>query len=989
MPDAPLLLPPDDGSGMRGFETLMPYRVEEVVLVSSLYDAFILQEDGNITELLLEGGELAMRHAPEVVRIADAENALHHIAHAKRNVMVIVTPQMGGIDPVVFAQEVKRQAGAVPVVLLGYDAAATRNLLHHRGNGPFDGVFLWSGDTRILNAIVTLIEDRANCLHDCKQVGVRSILLVEDSLNFLSSYLPLLYTEILHQSRSVLAEGVNLPDKLMRLKARPKLLLARDLRDAQELFAEHREHLLGVISDVGLPRDRHTHELDPTAGAEFIRQVKEEAPTLPVMMQSSRPENAEVAAAMQVHFVRKGSSLLHHEVREFLLQHFGFGPFRFSRTEGHPEIHARSLQELEVALHEVNADVILENAKQNRFSTWLRARTRFALANRLEQQPVDSFPDPESLRTYLLHTLRRARLRAHRGTIVDFDRATYDDTIQFARIGHGSLGGKARGIAFVNHLLPKFRPEDDLRDVRVVVPRTVVLTTEVFDDFLRRNQLHHVALGNEYTEAQRQQRFIHGRFPAKTISDLRVLLRSFDGPLAVRSSSLLEDSHHQPFAGIYKTVMIQNEGDDRNRLASLCDAIKSVYASTYADRARAYLEATAYRHEEEKMAVVIQPLFGRTRGDRVYPTFSGVARSHNYYPHGQCSPEDGVCVVGLGLGRLLVGGEGGVRFCPKAPQSLPEFSSVEDILQNAQRHFYALPLREMEEGTRRFPIVEAEADGVVQLLASTYQPEDQRIVDGVSRSGARLVTFANILKHGSFPLAPLVKKLLAAGREAMGCAVEVEFAVDLEGSGGRLPRFALLQIRPMALAEAGVDLDLDRFRGASTLCSSQRALGNGRIAGIRDIVLVDPQDFDRSHSTSTARRIARLNAQLQKEGRPYLLIGPGRWGSQDPWLGIPVDWSEISQAKVLVETGFEGRRVTPSEGSHFFHNITSFRVGYFTVNPEEGEGQLDLAWLRNLPAELEEEHGLRHIRLQEPLEVLLDGRLACGVILKREMPPSS
>jgi len=981
----------------------MPYRVEEVVLVSSLYDSFILQEDGQVAELLLKGGELAMRDAPQIVRIADAEDALSHIAKSRRNILVIVTPQMGGIDPVDFAQEVKQHAGAVPVVLLGYDAAATRSLLERATHNPFDGVFLWSGDTRILNAIVTLVEDRANCLHDCVQVGVRCILLVEDSLNFLSSYLPLLYSEILHQSRSALTEGLNLPDKLQRLRARPKLLLARDLRNARDLFDEYREHMLGVISDVGIPRDRNSHKPDVTAGAEFVQHVRRITPELPVMMQSARADNAELAQALGVTFVQKDSSILHQEMRNFLLDHFGFGPFHFPTEAGHAEIYAQSLQELEAAVFEVSASSLLELAKQKRFSTWLRARTHFRLANALEAKPAASFQDGEELRTYLLDALRRARIHMQRGAIVDFHRATYDETIHFARIGNGSLGGKARGLAFVNRLLPSFLPEGDLKNVRVVVPRSVVLTTEIFDQFLRRNQLQHVALGMEFDQTERVTRFMHGRFPSKVTSDFRSILRTMHGPLAIRSSSLLEDSHHQPFAGIYETVMIRNVGSERERLAELCDAVKRVYASTYSNRAHAYRNATAYRHEEEKMAVIIQPVFGREHHGRVYPSFSGVARSHNYYPYGDCKPEDGVCIVALGLGRLLVAGEGGIRFCPQRPQSLPEFSAVDDILQNAQRYFYALPLSDPKQAQHiiegascidpfqpcRYPIPEAERDGVLQNLASTYLSEDHRITDGVSRSGRRLVTFASILKHGSFPLAPLVQQILKVGQEAMGCPVEVEFAVDLEFPSGQPQQLALLQIRPLALSEAEIHLDIENFEPEQQLCQSDRALGNGRIAGIRDILFVDPADFDRSSSLATAQQIAKLNAQLKNRERPYLLVGPGRWGSQDPWLGIGVDWSEISQARVLVETGFEGMRVTPSEGSHFFHNITSFRVGYFTVNPHTKEGSLDLDWLRSRPQREIYPHGVQHIRLEQPLEVLLDGRAARGVILKGESSSNS
>lgn len=980
----------------------MPYRVEEVVLVSSLYDAFILREDGQVAELLLESGDLTARDAPQVVHIPDAEDALQHIAKSRRNVLVMVTPQMGSLDPVDFAQEVKQHAGAVPVVLLGYDASATRSLLERSNTNPFDGVFLWSGDTRILNAIVTLIEDRANCLHDCAQVGVSCILLVEDSLNFLSSYLPLLYSEILHQSRSVLSEGLNLPDKLQRLRARPKLLLARDLRSARDLFDEYREHMLGVISDVGIPRNRSSQKPDATAGVEFLQHVQQVRPELPLMMQSAREENAEIAEAMGITFVQKGSSLLHQEMRDFLLNNFGFGAFRFEREADQPETEAHSLQELERIVAKFSSTALLHHARGGHFSTWLRARTHFRLADSLEQKPAESFENGEDLRAYLMNALRRARLRAQSGAIVDFHRSTYDETIQFARIGKGSLGGKARGLAFVNRLLPTFAPQGDLENVRVLVPRTVVLTTEVFDDFVRRNRLQQAALGNDLNQKDRHARFMNGRFPTKVTSDFRSLLGAMEGPLAIRSSSLLEDSHHQPFAGIYETVMIRNVGSERERLAQLCDAVKEVFASTYSDRARAYRSATAYRHEEEKMAVIIQPVYGRERNGRVYPTFSGVARSHNYYPYGDCGPEDGVCMVALGLGRLVVAGEGGIRFCPQRPQSLPEFSAVDDILQNAQRYFYALPLNEDDAGQHiaegatchdpfqpcQYPIEEADADRVLHHLASTYLSEDHRITDGASRSGRRLVTFANILKHGSFPLAPLVQQILRIGQEAMGCPVEVEFAVDLHDDLQQPQHLGLLQIRPMALSEAEIHLDLDNIDSDLSLCQSQRALGNGRISGIRDILFVDPSDFDRSSSQSTAQQIAQLNAQLKAQQRPYLLVGPGRWGSQDSWLGIGVEWNDISHAKVLVETGFEGMRVTPSEGSHFFHNITSFRVGYFTVNPHTGEGSLDLEWLREQPQRELFSHGVQHIQLEQPLEVLLDGRAARGVILKRESSPN-
>ncbi len=970
----------------------MPYRVQEVILVSSMYDAFILQEDGRINALNEGPGELREKGAPTMIRVSDAGEAIERISTTRGNPLVIITPQVSGLDPVDLAEEIKSHAGAVPVVLLGYDNSHIKELLRGRHQTSFDGVFLWTGDGRILNSIVTLVEDRANCLHDCKRVGMRAILLVEDSLNFLSSYLPLLYTEILEQSRSVLAEGINQYDKMLRMRARPKVLLARNLRSAIRMFDEHQGHLLGIISDIGLPSVAG-RKPDIEAGLDFVRHVRGNAPHLPVLMQSSNADFSADAETLNASFVRKGSRVLHLEMRNFLLNNFGFGPFRFRRADHSVETQARTVREMEAAIARVSGDSLIRHAQRNDFSTWLRARTEFRLANRLAATVVGDFVDAEDLRGFLLKHMHRSRRRAQRGAIVDFHRSTFDDTINFARIGNGSLGGKARGLAFANSTLANFRPANDKVSVRVVIPPTVVLTTEVFDRFMRRNHLQRMALGGGLNEPERLKRFLGGRFPASVISDLRALLRVFTGPLAVRSSSLLEDSHHQPFAGIYETVMMRNIGTEDERLAELCDAIKTIYASTYSDRAASYLRATAYRHEEEKMAVVIQKLVGKQHKDRYYPSFAGVARSHNYYPHGHCQPEDGVCSVAFGLGTMVVGGEGGLRFCPVYPQSIPDFSSVDDILENAQRDFYALPMGAAEDSPEgmvctgplqpcRYPISSADSDGTLTHVASTWLPNDGRITDGVSREGTRLVTFANILKHDVFPLAEVVNQVLEVGNSAMGCPIEVEFAVELDTAGGAVRELNLLQIRPMAVAETEVDIDIDEIDDELVLCASNRAFGNGCIRDIKHVVYVDPRSFDRSNSTAAAGDIAHINALLEKQGEQYLLIGPGRWGSSDPWLGMPVEWADINCARVVVETGFGDIHVKPSEGSHFFHNMTSFRVGYFTLNPKAGDGKLDLDWLRSLEAEEVGDHGVRHVELEEGVTVLLDGKSAHGVILK-------
>lgn len=966
----------------------MPYRIREVLLVSSLYDAFILQEDGQVAELLLEeGGDLAMPAAPRVTRASTAVEALDLLGGRARFDLIIVTPQIGELGPLAFAEEVKEEVAGIPVVLLGYDVVSVRAVLAAQEKKVFDEAFLWSGDGLILRAIIALIEDRANCLHDSEKVGVQAVLLVEDSLDFLSSYLPLLYKEIIGQVRQVISDGVNLGHKLMRMRARPKILLARDLDTARWLYAEHKKHLLGVISDVGFPRSR-TGEKDAEAGFELVREIRAEDANLPILMQSGEHVNEARALDLGARFITKDSPYLHLRIREFMLENFGFGPFVFRGPDGMIEAKARSIRELREVAARVSVDCLMYHAGRNDFSTWLRARTEFGLAARLAAAHPGDFSSGEALRAHLLGELDRARRDAGRGAIAHFDRRTFDDTVHFSRIGSGSLGGKARGLAFVNHLLRHHWTEAG-HDVEVSVPPVVVITTEMFDRFMADNELYDSALGDELDDEDRKRTFLRARLPGELVSDLRALLSVFTRPLAIRSSSLLEDAHFQPFAGVYETLMVPNCATDEERLIELCRTVKLVYASAYTQRARSYLRSTAYQHEEEKMAVVIQEVVGRDHEGRYYPSFAGVARSHNYYPHGQVKPEDGVVSVALGLGRMVVAGEGGLRFSPRYPQSLPDFSSVDDVLQNAQRHFYALNLtcgmRDPEDpgsyAPERFEISVADHDGTLAPIGSVYSPENGTIYDGTSRPGPRLVTFAGILKHGLFPLAELCEELLKLGSWGMGCPVEVEFAVDLERDAAGQRRLSILQMRPMVVALEGGDFDIDRYAPEEVVCRSERVFGNGHVEGLADIVFVDPAAFERSKSRETAGEIAELNAKLLRDGRPYILIGPGRWGSSDPWLGIPVEWGQIAGAKVVVETGFEGLRVQPSEGSHFFHNMTSFHVGYFTLNPEVGEGELNLDWLRAQPVAEARANGLVHLQLEQPVMAILDGREARGAVV--------
>jgi len=976
---------------MQGFESLMPFRVREVLLVSSLYDSFTFQEDGQDSDpVLSDYAELKLRYAPRVKRVSTGAEALDELNEHGRYDLILVTPQLGAISAVEFAEEVRSEFGAIPMVLLGYDAASIDSLLACTDCNPFDHTCVWNGDSRLMLATIKLIEDQANFAHDAARVGVQAVLLVEDSVNFLSIYLPILFTEMMAQSQHVITEGANLAHKLLRLRARPKVILAKDLETAQKLFAEHHEHLIGVISDASFPATPEGKPVDDS-GFNFVRTVKEKYPDMPVLVQSSEDKNRDWTEALEASFLNKNTPRLHRAMRRFMLDNFGFGPFVFRAPDGSEVGIAEDTHEMEEVVRSLPVESLLYHAVRNEFSLWLRARTEFQLAERIANRRVSDFAHAEDLRSYLLAELLEARRESQRGAIADFDRRNFDNTASISRIGHGSLGGKARGLAFLNYMLSMYRIGEKYENVRITVPPAVVITTGQFDRFLLENNLGVEAVAGLDDDAVKEL-FVSASLPRNLVEDLRAYLKVVRKPIAVRSSSLLEDSHNQPFAGIYETLMLPNERDNLDdRLRALCHAVKLVYASTYSQRSCTYIEATPYHHEEEKMGVIVQELFGRQRASNsCYPTLAGVACSVNHYPHGPVKPDDGVCQIALGLGATVVGGSGGLRFCPRHPRHLPQFSLVDDILKNAQRDFYGLKndcscdicVPEVCMQPTRFPIQQADQDGVLAKVGSVYSPENGTIYDGTARPGVRIVSFASILKHGIFPLPELIDEVLQTGAWGMGTAVEIEFAADLDGPRDEPRELALLQMRPMVVSQEQVHVDLSDFETAQTVVTSQRALGNGRTSDIFDVLFVDPENFERSESIKTASSVGEFNAALKSDDRPYLLVGPGRWGSSDSWLGIPVEWGQIAGAKTVIECGFEDFKVEPSEGSHFFHNMTSFGVGYMTVNPEHGDGSLDFDWLRKQDVVREGANGLKWLRLAQPLSILIDGRTSHGVVVK-------
>ena len=644
---------------------------------------------------------------------------------------------------------------------------------------------------------------------------------------------------------------------------------------------------------------------------------------------------------------------------------------------------ASDLRSLEAKLRTVPAESLAFHAERNHFSKWLKARTEFALAHALRPRRIADFGSVEGLRRNLVDAIGAYRRERGQAVVADFDREAFDGSGDFHRIGAGSLGGKARGLAFVRRLLAESRLREELAPLTIGVPSAVVLGTDVFDRFLEGNELGDFAV-QENDEAEIERRFLAASFPREARADLRAFLEHARHPLAVRSSSLLEDSQYHPFTGVYDTFMLPNDHASlEERLEGLLQAVTRVYASTFSRRAKAYLRTTPYRVEEEKMAVVVQRIVGAGHGGRYYPDFAGVARSHNFYPVAPLKAEDGIAAVALGLGREVVEGGNCLRFCPRHPQHLVQFSSVPDMLRNSQRGFWALELGDARQsGMResRFELDAAETDGTLAAVASTYSAENDAVYDGIARPGVRLVSFAPVLKHGLFPLAAALDRLLAIAAWGMGAPVEVEFAVTL-GRGGQQPELGVLQLRPLAISRESEDLELGDVDPARVLCRSSHVLGNGRVEGVRDVVVVDALGFDRAATQQAAEEVARVNADLSEGERPYLLIGAGRWGSSEPWLGIPVAWEQISGARVIVEAGFEDLKVSPSQGSHFFQNLTSFNVGYFTVNPDAGEGFVDWAWLRAQPA-AREAPPVRHLRLAQPLEIRMNGRRNEGVVLK-------
>lgn len=963
---------------------LIPHRVDRILLVASPYDSFMLEEYGLLTELIhAEYVELGLTHTPEVEHVTTAEAALSRIGAAHFD-LVISTMRLGDSDVNAFVRQVRQLDPILPVVLL---VASEAELVRMGAQGytpDVDSVYVWNGDSKLFLAIIKSLEDRWNVEHDTRIGGVGVIILIEDSRRFRSSLLPIMYAELVQQTRAVMADGINRLHKLLRMRARPKILVAETFEGGIEFFDKYKDHLFGVIADVSFPRGGVA---DGQAGIDFIRWVRAELPDLPALLQSSQPANRAKAEAIGASFLHKRSSTLLQDVRQFMLENFGFGDFVFRMPDGQEVARAADLVSITRALETVPPESLEYHAGRNHFSNWLRARTEFDLARELRSRSLSEFPEIEALRRYLIHAFREALRRNRRGVVEDFARDRFDESCQIARIGGGSLGGKARGLAFVDSILNQRGLDREFPDVRLFVPQSVVIGTNVFDEFLEHNRLRLLALRSEDARLI-EWSFRTAELPPWLLDDLRAYLATVRQPIAVRSSSLFEDSAYYPLAGVYATHMIPNDdADDRLRLSQLCDAIRLVYASTYSPAARRYMETTPHRIEEEKMAVILQPVVGRRYKEYYYPHFAGVALSYNYYPFGDVRPDQGVASVALGLGATVVDGGDALRFCPAYPQVLPQLAYGREFIDRSQRRFYALKLdapASDDDLRRGVPVVrlgldEAEEHGSLAPVGSVWSDENNAFYDGIYRPGVRVVTFAHVLKSDLFPLAPILDRLLCLGRAAMCGPVEIEFAGNLD-RGAR--EFAILQMRPVGSDTARGPVDLPRVERDEILCESPRAMGNGVFDALHDVVYVKPGKFDNGRTEQIAAEVASINATLLGQGRECFLIGPGRWGTSNRSLGVPVNWSQISSARVIVETSLENFVVDPSLGSHFFHNLTSLGIAYLTVHPRLEQGFIDWPWLESLEA-AEETEFVRHVRLPNSIEAHVDGRISHAVVLKR------
>ena len=964
------------------YGSLMSRRIRHILLVCNSYDSYALEEDGRIdARIQQEYNELSLSNPPAISRVETPMEALDLVRKGESFDLVMTMYNVGTIDVFTFAEQMKELQPSTPIVLLTNSTKEIHRRISERKTTAIDKIFCWNNSTDLIIAIIKLLEDSMNADHDILEVGVQAILLVEDSIRYYSTYLPALYKLVLQQNIASVRDALNENQQIMRKRARPKVLMATNYDDAVAMYNRYKQHMLGVISDIGFVLHKNDdpclEKLD--AGVDLCNLIRKDNPEMPFLMQSSQASMRSVAEDLGVGFVVKNSKTLLHELSEYIARACAFGDFVLTDPDTHAEIaRAKDLYGLERLLHTVSDEILHRVVSTTYLSKWLFARGIFSLGHSFRALTMNEFSDLASVRSFLTDSIRDYRIKQGLGVVARFSPETYNDAIWFSKLGNGSLGGKARGLAFMNHILQKYNLYNKWEGVRVLVPRTFVITTEYFDRFIVENGLQYV-INADVSDAEILSEFVASVLPQELTEALRVFIRNVRKPLAIRSSSKLEDSYYQPFAGIYSTYMIPHTENEDQQLRLLSKAIKSVYASVYFASSRAYITATANVISEEKMAIVIEEICGSEDKGYYFPTLSGVARSLNFYPIGYERAEDGIAKVAFGLGKAVVDGEQVLRFSPKYPQNILQTSVPALAMRDTQQVMYALNLQPDKFKTslddainlEKIKIADCGSFRNIKHVASTWDMQNMRMTDSSLVEGIKVITFAHILKYNVFPLAEILVELLEIAEREMKCCVEIEFAANLD-RGDKLNIFNVLQIRPIADGAAGAAIDWSKIDTSNSIIYSESALGTGAVNDVCDVVYLRQENFNPASTEKIAEEVTRLNAQMREEGRGYVLVGFGRWGSSNPWLGVPVKWSDISEAKVIVECGLDNFRIEPSQGTHFFQNLTSFGVGYITVNPYIQDGSLDFERLDAMPAQYESEF-VRVVRFEKPLEICIDG----------------
>ena len=968
------------------FVNLMTKRIFNVLLVANPYDAFMLEDDGRIDEKIFnEYMELSLRYPPRFTQVSTEEEAWKQLKNTTFD-LVIVMPGTDNSDTFDIARSIKEKYIDIPLVVLTPFSHGITARMEHEDLSIFEYVFCWLGNTDLLVSIIKLIEDKMNLEHDIKAVGVQMILLVEDSIRFYSSVLPNLYKFVLKQSQEFATEALNEHQRTLRMRGRPKIVLARTYEESIQLYNRYEKNVLGVITDARYPRES---VIDPLAGIKLMDEIRSRDPFMPLILQSSEVENKHYAEQYEAGFVDKNSKKMNVDLRDIVSDNFGFGDFIFRNPNTLEEVaRVSNLKELQNIIFSIPTDSFVYHVSRNHISRWLYSRAMFPPAEFLKEISVEDFSgNTDTHRKIIFEAIVKYRKMKNQGVVAVFQRDRFDCYSNFARIGEGSLGGKGRGLAFIDNMVKRHPEFNEFDNAVVAIPKTVVLCTDIFDEFMDTNHLYQLALSDVDDEIILDA-FLSARLPERLKPDLLAFFNVVKSPIAIRSSSLLEDSHYQPFAGIYSTYMIPYLENKEEMLRMLENAIKGVYASVFYKDSKAYMQATSNVIDQEKMAVVLQEVVGAQHGNRFYPSISGVARSLNYYPIGEEKAEEGIVSLALGLGKYIVDGGLTLRVCPYHPAQVLQTSEMEMALRETQTSFFALDLKNkgedfsLDDGFNllKLPVKEAEKDDALQFIASTYDPYDMVIRDGIYPGGRKVITFANILQHEVFPLSRILQMVQEYGQAEMRRPIEVEFAVNLNHKE-KTGTFYLLQIRPMVDVKADLSDDLNAIPEEKLLLKSFNSLGHGVDEEIYDLVYVKTDGYSASNNPTIAYEIEKMNRKFVEMGRHYILVGPGRWGSSDSWLGIPVKWPHISAARVIVEAGLTNYRVDPSQGTHFFQNLTSFGVGYFTINAYRGDGVYQQKFLNGLPA-VEETQFLRRVHFKKPIVVKMDGRKKIGVVLK-------